>query len=282
MVLILLSLSILSCKKEKEEINKPNNLLSDTAIYNMAYGPDLRNVYDIYLPANRDSSTPVILMIHGGAWIAGQKEDFNAYVKLIQANWDSVAIVNMNYRLASNEDSIHHEEIMEDIQAMVAHLGSKKEEYKISSKLAIVGASAGAQLAMIYAYKYNSNIRCVADIFGPSIINDWAWYSSTNIWLGGKVGDILAEYVGQSWDTTAYKAVSPYWNISSNSQATIIFHGSFDPIVPLSHSKLLHAKLNSLGVENEYHEYPAFHGFNTTQSADVIGKMVQFFKPHLD
>jgi len=282
-LIMFLSLSFFSCKKEP--INPDNNnvtlVLSDTTLFNVAYGSHTRQVYDIYLPAERDTNTPLILMIHGGAWKAGQKEDFNYYLNLIKAKWDDVAIANMNYRLASNANNIHHNEIMADIDAVVSHLNSNKANYQISSEMGIMGASAGGQLAMIYAYKYNHNIKCVGSIFGPCIINDWAWYNTNNIWLGANIGDILTEYVGQSWDTTAYKAVSPYWNVNVNSQPTIIFHGNLDPIVPVYQSQWMHGKLNNLGVINQYHEYIAFHSFDNTQTDDVINKLVAFFKTHI-
>jgi acetyl esterase/lipase len=282
-VITLFVLSIVSCRKEPNpnNNNEPNNL-SDTTIFNVAYGSYTRQVFDIYLPAKRDTNTPVLFMIHGGAWKAGQKEDINYYINLIKAKWNTVAIVNMNYRLASNTNNIHHEEIMADIHSAINHVNKQKTNYQISKKIGVIGASAGGQLAMIYAYKYNSDIKCVGNIFGPSIINDWSWYNSTNIFLGAYMGDILTEYVGQSWDTTAYKAVSPYWNISSSSQPTIIFHGTLDPIVPFYQSQALHSKLNNLGVPNELYEYLAFHSFDNTQSNDVINKMVTFFKIHIE
>lgn len=43
----------------------------------------------------------------------------------------------------------------------------------------------------------------------------------------------------------------------------------------------MHGKLNTLGVTNEYYEYLAFHGFDDTQSDDVIKKLVAFFKAHV-
>lgn len=270
-----------SCFKETVKNNNNSSNLNDTTMLNVSYGTHQKQVFDLYLPAKRDSSTPVLIMIHGGAWKAGQKEDFNSYVNVLKTKWNEAAIVNMNYRLASNADSIHHNEIMDDIHSLVLHLNSNKAKYHISSNLGMIGGSAGGQLAMIYAYKYNSNIKCIGNFFGPSILNDWSWYNSTNIWLGGYTGDILAEYVGQKWDTTAYKAVSPYWNVSSKSQPTILFHGSLDPIVPVYQSQWFNGKLNSLGVAHQYYEYVAFHGLDNTQSDDALNKLVAFFKVYL-
>lgn len=279
-------LSFQSCFKEPiANSSKPtgSSNLKDSTIFNVAYGTNSAQVYDAYLPAQRDSNTPVIIMIHGGAWIAGQKEDMNVFGNIIKNQWKDVAVVNMNYRLASNSKNIHHHEIIKDISAVVSQIDSLKSSYHISSKIGIIGASAGGQLAMIYAYKYDSlkRIKCVGNFYGPSIVNDWDWYNSYNIFLGGKVGDFLAEYVGQTWDSTAYRAVSPYWNISSGSQPTIIFHGNADPIVPLYQSQWLNSKLKSFGVPVEYKEYSAYHGFDNNQNNDAIIRLINFFKPRL-
>ena len=282
--LILVLIGFSACKKNPStHVSGGLSSDRDTIILNEKYGSDPKQVCDIYLPAGRNPNTPCILVIHGGAWKAGQKEDFNPYINMIRSKWQNVAVINMNYRLASNDNNIHHDQIMADIDAAIGHIVSNITKYQISQKIGIVGASAGGHLAMIYAYKYNrlQMIKCVGDIFGPSYLNDWAWYDSNNILLGGYVGDVLAEYVGRPWDTAVYKAVSPYWNISAQSQPTIIFHGNLDPIVPVYQSQQLHAKLTSLGVPNQYHEYQAFHGFDQAQSIDVINKLVAFFQANL-
>ncbi|MCS6935191.1 MAG: alpha/beta hydrolase [Chitinophagales bacterium] len=259
-----------------------SNLPDSTAI-NVSYGTHPRQKYDIYLPAKRDTNTPFLVVIHGGGWKAGQKEDMNFFVQLIRNRWKNVAIVNMNYRLASFADSIHHPQMMEDIQNAIGHVLQHRQQYYISNKAGVMGASAGGQLSMIYAYKYNhhQNIRCVVNIFGPTIINDWSWYSSNNPWLGGSVGDILAEYVGQPWDSAAYAAVSPYWQATASSQPTIAFHGSLDPIVPVYQSRWMNGRLNLLGVPNQLHEYVAFHAFDYNQSQDVANKLVSFCKQYM-
>lgn len=273
----------IACKKEPAgpaPVPTPV-VLRDTTMMNVSYGTQTTQVYDAYLPAGRTNTTPVILMIHGGAWKAGQKEDFNSYVSILKSKWPTVAIINMNYRLASNTNNIHHAEIMADIGAAVSQVTANAGTYGISTKMGLVGASAGGQLAMIYAYRYNSSIKCVGNIFGPSIINDWSWYNTTNLWLGAYTGSILAEYVGQTWDSAAYKAVSPYWNVSTTTQPTILFHGSLDPIVPVYQSQWMNGRLSTFGVPHTYHEYLAFHGFDTAQSDDVLNKLVAFFKLHI-
>ena len=48
---------------------------------NVSYGTDARNKLDIYLPAERDISTPVILLVHGGSWFEGDRSAFTDLAK---------------------------------------------------------------------------------------------------------------------------------------------------------------------------------------------------------
>ena len=281
----LLIVGFSSCiKKPVSPSNSGGNGTNDTIIADVSYGADSKQTYDLYLPDDRDSTTPVIIMIHGGAWYGGQKEEMNSVVNKLRNKWPAAAIVNMNYRLASNANNIHHNEMMEDIQSVIGDVISHKDDYQVSENMGIMGGSAGGQLSMIYAYNYDNfnNIKCVGNFFGPSIISDWDWYNSNNIWLGGNVGEILAEYVGQTWDTAVYDGVSPYWMVNANSQPTIIFHGTLDPIVPLYQSQWMRSRLNALGVTNEYYEYVAFHGLDDNQMNDALNKLVPFFKTYLE
>ena len=256
--------------------------MADTTLLNIAYGTHPRQVYDLHLPAGRSSSSPTVVLIHGGAWQAGQKEEMNNWVNLLKNKWPKAAILNLNYRLANAADGIHQAEITNDISQALNQYYARRNEYVVSGKVGLMGASAGGHLAMLQAYTQNQQgqIQCVSNLFGPSILNDWSWYNSNNPWLGGYVGDVIALYAGATWDTTLYKSISPYSQVSAESVPTLLFHGSFDPIVPLYQSQWMHGRLNQLGVPSALHEYPAFHSFDANQSADVCQKTVAFFKLH--
>src|SRR5690606_7253554 len=94
----LLLVIIFSCSKD--ELVVPKDVPSE--VYNnLSYGTDPQQVYDIYLPENRSvNSTRVLVLIHGGGWIQGDKSDMNEYIPLMQENLPGYAIVNLNYRLA--------------------------------------------------------------------------------------------------------------------------------------------------------------------------------------
>ncbi len=50
-------------------------LLKDTTIVNMPYGADGSQKLDLGLPANRSSATPLVIVVHGGGWSAGDKNE---------------------------------------------------------------------------------------------------------------------------------------------------------------------------------------------------------------
>ena len=257
--------------------------LAERIIMDTAFGADSQQKMDIYLPAGRTTATKVIVLIHGGAWEAGDKVDMNYYKNLLRAKWPEAAIANINYRLASNANNIHHTQIMNDITTAVNMMVNNKSSFVVSDTLTMVGASAGAHLAMLYTYAHNTNgyVRAVADFFGPAKLSDWSWYNTFNIFLGKSISDILKQYNGSPWDVPLYDSNSPQLVATAQTKPTIIFHGTIDVIVPLYQSQQLRARLNTLGVPNEYYEYLDGHGFNNSNTDDAMNKTVTFLKAHL-
>ncbi|MFN8243017.1 MAG: prolyl oligopeptidase family serine peptidase [Ferruginibacter sp.] len=259
--------------------------LAERIILDTAFaGVSAAQKMDIYLPAGRTTATKLIILIHGGGWEAGDKADMNYYKNILRSKWPEAAIANINYRLASNANNIHYTEIMSDISAAVNFLVSNKANFVTSDTLLMVGASAGAHLAMLYTYKYNAGgyVRAVADYFGPAVLNDWSWYNSFNIWMGKAIKDLLIQFNNAPWDLALYQSNSPYSQATAGSKPTIIFHGTLDVIVPLYQSQWLNAQLTTLGVPHEYYEYFLDgHGFTSTNTDDAMNKTVAFFKAHL-
>lgn len=261
--------------------------LAERIITDTSYGSDAKQKMDIYLPAGRNSSTKLIVMIHGGAWYGGDKNDYNYMKNLLRAKWPGAAIANINYRLASNTANIHHTEIMDDIITAVNFMANNKTNFAISDTMAMIGESAGAHLALLYTYAFNTNnyVRAVADMYGPSKINDWSWYNTYNIFLGQSISDILTRYTGSPWtpaNTPLYESVSPMVRANAQSKPTIIFHGTLDVIVPLYQSQWLNSLLNTLAVPHQYQEYFLDgHGFNSTNQNDCANKTVAFFQQYL-
>lgn len=258
--------------------------LLERVIKDTAYGTDPLQRMDIFLPAGRTAATKVVIFIHGGGWEAGSKNDgeYLQIVNLIRQKWPDAAVANINYRLTTNP-AVHYTEMMADISAAVNFLVDNKTSFITSDTLTMVGASAGAHLAMLYTYKYNDKnyVKAVADFFGPATFTDWEWYNTYNIFLARYIKDLLIAFNGAPWNTTLYDSNSPLALATAQSKPTIIFHGTLDLVVPLYQSQWLRNKLNTLNVPHEYYDYVDGHGFNPTNSADAVTKAVVFLKKHL-
>ena len=275
-----------SCTKEpvvpKDEGEK--SPLTERYIQDTSYGTDPKQKMDIFLPAGRTSSTKLVVFIHGGGWESGSKSDaeYQQVFNLIKLKWPQAAVANINYRLTSTA-TVHYSEIMADVSSAVNFLVNNKSKFVTSDTLCMMGASAGAHIAMLYTYKYNTGkyVKCVADFFGPAKLNDWDWYNTYNIWLGKPIKDLLIQFNGATWDVPLYESNSPYSVATALSKPTIIFQGTLDVIVPPYQSQWLKGQLTTLGVVNEYYEYFDGHGFNSTNTADAMDKSIAFFKKHL-
>ena len=136
-----------SCQREEPSSDQGNT--KEQTLTNISYGTDARQNMDIYLPANRSvSSTNVIILIHGGAWIEGDKNDFAGYITTLKQRLPGFAIFNINYRLAINNQNPFPAQEM-DVKQAIEFIYNKTGEYIVSKNFALLGASAGGASGFI-------------------------------------------------------------------------------------------------------------------------------------
>ncbi|MES2882453.1 MAG: alpha/beta hydrolase, partial [Bacteroidota bacterium] len=251
-------------------------------IINVAYGSDAAQKMDVYLPAGRNAdSTKVIIMVHGGAWSAGDKNDFNSYVPVLQQRLPGYAVVNINYRLASGTANPFPAQET-DMKAALEFIIQKGSEYGISQKFVLLGASAGAHMSLLQAYKYATpKIRAVVDFFGPTDMA--ALYSNASLPTLQFALQLLMSGT-PSTNQPLYFQSSPINFVTAQSPPTIILHGSADVVVPISQSVLLNQKLQSLGVTSQFVEYTGF-GHDVWPPAtmtDAFNKIEAFIKANVN
>lgn len=274
-----------SCGENSETTPNETFFEEEKELQNVAYGDDPQQKYDIYLPKNRSSSkTKVIILIHGGGWVQGDKADMNGVYDYLKFAASEYALVNINYRLATLTRQPFPTQI-DDIKAIVEDLKSKNLEYGILNEYAFVGVSAGAHLSMLYGYKYDSDkeVKAVVDVVGPT---DFLHSSYTNSSNAETQQIVLAMQllVGKSIanEPSYFEGISPRYAVTASSPPTIMFYGGVDTLVPFEQGEVLQQTLESFGVTHQYHFYTtAGHDLGDENIVDALTKSINFIQTHL-
>src|SRR5690606_28814162 len=119
----------------------------------IAYGDGgQRHHLDLYRPQRRDHPLPVLLQIHGGGWMTGDKRhQAGPLMNLLAANgWACVAA---NYRLSPAATFPDH---IIDVKRAIAWIRVHGPEYGLAPGfIAVTGGSAGGHLAALAALTAN-------------------------------------------------------------------------------------------------------------------------------
>jgi acetyl esterase/lipase len=238
---------------------KKNNFSSAAVTYkNLSYGPDPNQKMDVYIPALTDiRATPVAILIHGGGWFAGEKEDFDGIGIYEILNNSGYAVINMDYRLAPKYT---YPAPLDDIETVIKLLQQKQSEWHLSTgRICLMGRSSGGQIALQYAYTRNDlgHIKAVVDFFGiPDLVD-------TNE-MAPRLTPQIADYIGHTYSLapqTWYDA-SPIHHVKT-AIPTAIFHGTIDDTVYPIESEDLKDSLQQAGVPYLYFIRPGWgHGFD--------------------
>ncbi len=288
-LIIVIAMFIFSCKKNTSDSTPtptpvPLTLASST-LANVPYSIDALQKMDVFLPANRTTTTTkVMIVIHGGSWTSGDKTDMATYVETLKTRLPDYAFFNVNYRLYNplNASNIFPTQEI-DVKAVTDFINSKRVEYNVSDKFVMLGASAGAHLALLQAYKYATpKIKAVVDLYGPTDMvqmytNPASAFAPADSIAKIVTGTISGSPTSNATNTALYNSSSPINFITGQSPATIMFHGGVDILVRPTQSSTLAAKLTLNNVINQYVLYPTEnHAYQGASLTDTFEKTIAF------
>lgn len=121
---------------------------------NVSYGKHERNVMDFW-QAKSDKPTPVVICIHGGSWIGGDKSVYYGRAKTFLDAGISMATINYRLMKQANEEKVVPpvKAPLEDAARAVQFLRSKASEWNIDKKrLGATGGSAGGASTLWLAF----------------------------------------------------------------------------------------------------------------------------------
>lgn len=291
--LVLFSLMLFSCSGDDsnstitdpetgEGTNEDPEPLAELVLLDEAYGDNALQRYDIYLPEGRTAeNTPVLVLVHGGGWIEGDKSDMTEFVDLVRTFHPDHAVVNMNYVLASTTVPAFPNQFL-DIDRLINELSAKSEELQITSEFGLIGTSAGAHLSLQYDYVYDTDnqVKFVCDIVGPTDFTDPFYADDPSF---GFLLSILVDEDAYPPGTDYAVAVSPSLQVSASSSPSILFYGNMDPLVPLSNGVTLQTALSDAMVTHSFTVYDGGHGDDWSEASrlDLQQQLSAFIDAHL-
>lgn len=245
--------------------------MNDTVrkFYDLAYGDHERQIYDLALPA--EGCGGLILFLHGGAWIHGNKDYYRDEFDEWCGKGFAAAAINYHY-LAPDA---HMDTLIRDITAALGAIRAKAAECGVTlSRALLTGASAGGHLSLLYAYSMadEAPIRpvCVVDYCGPTLLTDEELLTGTpsryppeEQWIELYSNLTGIPFRGENREEFLPELLrySPVHYVSERTVPTIICHGQRDDVVPFSNATALRDALEANGVEYVFLPMPkAGHG----------------------
>ncbi len=254
---------------------------------NIPYANDTlqKHLLDVYLPPNTTGKLPLVVWIHGGAWMLNDKYADMSYMKnTVKSFIDSgYVLASMNYRYST--DSVFPAQIR-DCNAAIEFLYQHADEYHIDkNKIAVIGFSAGGHLASLLSLSNNNHIkefattpvdfkiRTCLDFYGPADFIMLASNPDTSINNMHNPVWMLLGVLGVDRPDLA-KHASPVTYIDKNDPPFLIVQGEKDESVPNTQAKILSAWLTLNGVKNDLIIVPNAPHYGEMFDADYIRKKV--------
>ncbi|MFM9874216.1 MAG: alpha/beta hydrolase fold domain-containing protein [Fimbriimonadaceae bacterium] len=234
-------------------------------VYSVVGGAQVKA--DFYAPELRNSKgDPFVLVVHGGGWTGGKKEDMAMLCEELAKV--GIASATVDYRLAPQSK---YPAQLDDVQTAVRFFRAKHEKYGIrTDKIAAAGASAGGHLSLLLGFRdtkgsklaeypdQSSKVQFVLNLFGPTDLRfDFA---------SAVAGLISLQVTGMQYDPTSEmtKNFSPVTYVDSTSAEVFTIHGEADPLVPVKQAKRLDEALGAAHVKHTMRLIPGMkHEINT-------------------
>lgn len=256
-------------------------------------GPDRKEKMDAYLPVETFSRPrPAVIFIHGGGWSGGRKDDRRAHEFCHFLAEEGYAAFSISYLLntvakdgkgKSTISRVAWPQNFYDCKSALRYLRKNAVEFGIDpNRIAVMGASAGAHLALLVGATEDS----------PEMNNGGLYLDQDNdvaavISFYGRFDvseDRQDRFAGSSPEETRANALaaSPVTHLTSNHPPVLVVQGDADRVVPVTFGRRLAKRLEELGVVHEYLEIPgAEHSFALTPpQKDLRPALRAFLQKH--
>jgi acetyl esterase/lipase len=226
------------------------------------YGKDRTwQLLDVYRPKNcKGRRLPVIVSVHGGGWVYGDKDVYQHYcMSLAQRGF---AVVNFTYRLAPE---YKFPAPIEDTNMVFEWVLNNCEEYGLDTEnIFAVGDSAGAQTLGLYAdiyaneeYALNYDFKVPSELRIKAIALNCGVYDidSKNDYDGMR-GELMKDYLPGGGTREELVAMNVAYHMTEKFPPTFYMTCTGDFLIP--QAQILEGALINNAVPHEFHFYGSY------------------------
>ncbi len=232
---------------------------------------------DFYRPpiASKNNGASVIV-VHGGSWSGGVRNDFPQWNARFAEK--GFTVFDVDYRVAPQPNYLT---ATGDVKCAIQWVKDHADEFGVDpGRVALLGRSAGGQLALFAAYaagdnripsacpesRSSENVRTVISFYSPIDLL-WAYDNPANQRVIDGPGT-LANFLGGNPQESneirdRFLLASPTTHISDSIPPTLLIHGGRDQLVRPENMQFLSEKLTTAGIPHKTILIPyAQHGFD--------------------
>jgi len=270
---------------------------------------DPRQVLDIWLPDDGDGPFPLVVFVHGGGWISGDKRE-NTMPGVFKLPSQGYAVACVEYRLAPQ---VTWPAPLFDVRAAIRWLRAHGSDYHLKTdKIVAWGNSAGGHILNMVAALGGRNIQRgehlgnadqsdaiqgLVNLYAPS---DMYQIDLCNVLPESAVADVTPGSALNAADTAAegmafphnlimgFKCSrnpeaaaygSPIHFVTENFPQAYFLHGTEDVVVPFSQSAAMTNKVNETCHEQRA-KLESFsgagHGHPSMKTDEVVDRIIDF------
>lgn len=252
----------------------------------LSYGAGPRQVLDVYRHRDHRIGCPVLIQVHGGAWVVGDKRGQGGPLMshLAQRGWVCVA---PNYRLSPKGTFPDH---LIDVKATIAWVREHGAEFGADPRVIVLtGGSAGAHLVTLAALTPNDPAYQPGFEGVDTSVQGCAPHYGVYA-LAGETGRRYARlrerflfvlHVFTPSDGALLASASPIGRVNQGAPPFLVVHGKNDTIVPAVEARLFVERLRAVSHSPvSYLELPgtqhAFDVVPSIRSAHVVRAVARF------
>jgi len=227
---------------------------------------------------------PAVIFVHGGGW----RVEGNAFrSEIFSAAKHGYVAARIHYRLLDMENGHATHQFptqLADLRSAIKWIRANAAELCVDeNRIALVGMSAGGQLALLAGFREgadpaeNASIKAIVNFYGPTdLLDGYVRHQASRALLETFLDGTPEEVPNQ------YLEASPVNFVSKDNPPVLTLHGEDDTTVPVQQAQLLDERMRAVGASHTLVVLPGeTHGFTREGARQAHRLMYEFLDRNL-